>query len=248
MIKTIIPLALASVILIGCGSSSKSKKTIDILDYLPSENTTKTYLKTTKDRGSEQQRDTYVEEVSIDAKTISIKINDKLKRTYSIHDESIIEKEYGASATDTIPMKRFLAKGSTLYSIERSTHNEKIKINGIIVGNKSVESKKTCKLDGKLDELNSYSIPYKDDILKFKCTKKESIETNINEEWEGRLKDYKSGSIDSNYDLSYFYLKKGVGLIVDIDNNCYIKKDGITQINDKSSKCTEESSVHKFFL
>ncbi len=247
MLKTIIPLTLISLVFIGCGSSSKSKKTIDIVDYLPSETATKTYLQTIKNRDGEQERNTFTEEVVSEGKTISIKIDNKLNRSYTIHDESITKKEYGKN-TNSIDIKRFLSKGSTLYTIERSTHNEEIILNKVIVGNRSVESKKTCKLHSEIKELDSYSIPYKDDILKFECIKKESVETKINEEWEGRLKEYKSGSIESDYDLSYFYLKKSIGLIVDIDNNCYVTEDDITRINDKSKKCKQESSIRNFFL
>ena len=247
MLKTIIPLTLISFILIGCGSSSKSKKTVDMLDYLPSETTIKTYLQTIKNKDEEPQRNTFIEEVSIDGKTISIKIDDNLTRSFTVHDESITEKEYGEN-TNSIDMERFISKGSTLYTIERSIHNKKITLNEVIVGSRSVESKKTCKLHSQIKELDSYSIPYKEDILKFECIKKESIETKINEEWEGKLKEYKSGSIESDYDLSYFYLKKGIGLIVEIDNNCYVTQDDITRINDKSKKCNQESSIHNFFL
>jgi len=253
MLKTIIPFTLISILFIGCGSSSKSKKTIDMIDYLPSENSSKTYLQTTKNKDGEQKRTTYIEEISIDDKTTSIKVkyNEdseyKLDRSFTIYNESIIKKEYGLTSND-ITMKRFLSKGTTLYTVEKSTHNEKITLNEIIIGTKSIESKKVCKLHSQIKNLDSYSITYKDDILKFECIKKESIDTKINEEWEGKLKEHKSGSIESNYDLSYFYMKKGVGLIVEIDNNCYTKEKDIIRINDKSKKCEEETSVRKFFL
>ena len=247
MLKTVIPLTLVSLLFIGCGSSSKSKKTIDLLDYFPTEETTKTYLQTTKDKDGEQKRNTYIEKISIEGKTTSIKIEDKLDRSFTAHAESILKKEYGISPY-TVSMKRFLSKGSTLYTLEKSTKNEEIKLNNVIVGNRSVESKKVCKLHSQIDNLDSYSIPYKDDILKFECIKKESIDTKINEEWEGKLKEYKSGSIESDYDLSYFYMKKGIGLIVEIDNNCYVTEDDISRINDKSKECHKESSLRNFFL
>lgn len=244
MLKIIISLTLASVLFVGCGSSSKSTKNIDIADYLPAEDTTKTYLKTTKDKEGENTPDFYTEEVSIKSSTISIKINDKFDRSLTIKDKVIIKKENNT----TIEMERFLSKGSTLYSVEKSRQNKPIKINNVIIGTKSIASKEVCKLDAQIDELDSYSITYEDDILRFECLRKESIETKINEEWEDKLKEYKNGSIDSHYNLSYFYIKKGIGLIVEIDNNCYIKENGITRINDKSKKCDKESSIHKLFI
>ena len=247
MIKMIIPFTLASILFTGCGGSSKSKTTIDLLDYLPSEETEKTYLQTIKNKEEQQIRSTYIETISIEGKTTSVKIDNKLNRTFEAHEESITKNEYGISSNN-ISMQRFLSKGSTLYTLEKSTHNEKIELNDVIVGSRSVESKKVCKLNSQLDKLDSYSIPYKDDILKFECIKKESIETKINEEWEGKLKEHKSGSVESNYDLSNFYLKKGIGLIVEIDNNCYVTEDDISRINDKAKECEKESSVHKFFL
>ena len=247
MIKTVLILTLTSLMLIGCGGSSKSKKKIDVLDYLPSVETSKNYLQTSKNKSGENHRNTYTEVISIEGQTTSIKIEDKLNRSFTAHNESITKKEYG-DLNSTVEMKRFLSVGSTLYSVESSTHNEEIKIGDTVIGLKSIESKKTCKLNKKLKSLTKDSIPYKDDILEFKCIKKESIDTNINEEWEGKLTEYKSGSIDAGYDISYFYLKKGIGLIVDIDDDCYTTKDGVKIVNDKSKKCTTEVYVHKFFL
>ena len=247
MLKMIIPLTFASVLFIGCGSSSKSKKTIDILDYFPTENTTKAYMKLSTNKEEEKTKNFYNEEVFIDKKVTSIKIDEKLDRTFTVYAESITKQEYGVES-NRISMKRFISKGSTLYTVEKSTNNEPIKLNNVIVGNRSVESKRTCKLVAQLDELDTYQIPYKDDILKFECIKKESIETNIDKKWEGKLKEYKSGSVESDYDLSYFYRKKGIGLIVEIDENCYIKEGDISHINDKSKKCINKTSVHKFFL
>ena len=248
MIKMIIPLTLVSILFVGCGGSSKSKKKIDILDYLPSDNTPKNYLQTSKNKSGENHRSTYTEVISLpDEKTISIKIDDKLNRSFTTHKETITRNEYGET-NNTIQMERLISVGSTLYTVENSTHNEEIKIKDTVIGVKSVESKKVCKLNKKLDTLTKDSIPYKDDILEFKCFKTKSIDTNINDEWEGKLTEYKSGSIDADYDISYFYLKKGIGLIVETDDNCYVTKDGVKIINDKSKKCNTETYIHKFFL
>ncbi len=247
MIKTVLMLTLTSLMLIGCGGSSKSKKKIDILDYLPSDDTTKTYLKTSKNKSGEQNKNTYTETVSIDEQTISIKIEDRLNRSFTTHNETITKKEYTES-NNTIQMERFISVGSTLYSVEESTNNEEIKIGDTVIGFKSVESKKSCKLNKKMKSLNRDLFQYKDDILEFKCIQKESVDTNINDAWEGKLKEYKSGSIDAGYDVSYFYLKKGIGLIVDMDDNCFTIKDGVKIIDDKSKKCTTETYVYKFFI
>lgn len=247
MLKIIIPLTIVSFLLIGCGSNSKSKKTIDILDYLPNESITKNYLYTTTDKNGEQKQSTYVEEVEVDGENIFIKIDNNLSRSFEVHDESITEKEYGMTPK-TLILKRFIAKGSELYTFEKTTHNKKITVNDVIIGTRTTELKKVCTFENQLDKLDSYYIPYKDDILKFECLTKENIQTKINEEWEGKLNEYKSGSVDSNYDLSTFYLKKGIGFIVEIDNNCYVQEDEVRQINDKAKKCNQESSTHSFFL
>ena len=247
MIKMIIPLALVSALFVGCGSNSKSKKKIDILDYLPSEDTPKNYLQTSKNKSGENHRSTYEEVITIDKNSISIKIKDKLNRRFITHNDTITKNEYGET-NNTIQMERFISVGSTLYSVENSTNNEEIKIGNAVIGRKSVESQKTCKLNKKLESLTKDPFHYKDDILEFKCTKKESVDTYINEEWEGKLTEYTSGSMDTDYDISYFYLKKGIGLIVDVDDNCYTTKNGIKVINDKAKKCSAETYVHKFFL
>ena len=247
MIKTVLSLTLMSLLFIGCGGSSKSKKKIDILDYLPSEEMSKNYLQTSKNKSGENHRITYTEVISIEGQTTSIKIDDTLNRRFTTHNESITKEEYG-ERNNTIQMERFISVGSVLYTVENSTHNEEIKIGDTVIGTKSVESKKVCKLNKELDTLTKDSIPYKDDILEFKCTKEDSIDTKIDEEWEGKLTEYKSGSIDADYDISYFYLKKGVGLIVDINNDCFTTKNGVKIINDDAKKCSTEIYTHKFFL
>jgi len=240
--KRVLLLTATLLLIGGCGSTKHKKETINISNYLPSLDTTKSFL-TITDSGS---RNLYEESITISANSIFIKSDDLLNRELTINDSDIREKNFDTNKTKVL--KKFISEGDTLYTLPKITKVEDIKFEDTILGTKNIESTKICKLEKKLDKLEDYDIKYNDDILKFKCIEEKKIVTHVKE----NLPDYihlTNGEEKSDYDVSYFYMKKDIGLIVKINDDCIIKNsNGDKRISDSSKKCDEEHYSHTFFL
>jgi len=225
----------------GCGST-KHKNSINMVEYLPSSDTTKKFF-TTKDNGD---TDFYEETITINGNKINIEKDNKLVRTITINDTNIIENDIDNNLSKIL--KKFISEGDTLYTLPKTTKIEDIKFEDTLLGTKKIESTKTCKLEKKLSQLEDYDIKYHDDILKFKCIEEKKIVTDIKDD----LPDYinlTDGEEKSDYDISYFYMKKGIGLIVEINDDCLIKSSkGVIRVSDSSKSCDEKHYSHTFFL
>jgi hypothetical protein len=234
MKKTLITLTLLS-LLVGCGGTSKSKSTIDIADYLPSEDVENTYIHTS----SSGTRDQTVEEVSINNNIITIKVEDNISKTITINEQFIVVKELNTNLTKTY--ERFISKGGTLYTLSISTVNEEIKFEESVIGTKSTDSTKKCKLKGKIDKLHKDTfIQFTGDILEFECIESKSIVTQLRDGLPDFI-DLQEGEEKTDDDISYFYMKKGIGVIAEINDDCIIKDaDGKKTINDTLQECHEE--------
>ena len=228
--------------IVGCGSTSKKKNNINMVDYMPSSDITKKFF-TTKDNGD---TNFYEESINVNGNNITVKKDDLLTRTVTINETTIVEDDIDNNLTKIL--KKSISIGEILYTLPKITTIENIKFEDTILGTKNIESTKTCKLEKKLTKLEDYDIKYNDDILKFKCIEDKKIVTHVKD----NLPDYinlTNGEEKSDYDISYFYMKKDIGLIVEINDDCLVKNnDGVTRINDLSKSCDEKHYSHTFFL
>ncbi|MCK4442750.1 MAG: hypothetical protein KAU90_12150 [Sulfurovaceae bacterium] len=229
----------------GCGSTNKKKDSINMVDYIPSLNTkniNKKFL-IIKDNGV---RDVYDESITVNNNTISVKKDDLLTRIVTINDTSIVEDDIDNNLTKIL--KKSISVGDILYTLPKSIKIEDIKIEDTILGTKKIESTKTCKLENKLTKLEDHDMIYNYDILKFKCIEEKKIVTDVKDD----LPEYitlTNGEEKSDYDISYFYMAKNIGLIVKINDDCLVKNnDGVLRINDSFKKCDEKHYSHTFFL
>jgi hypothetical protein len=244
-ITTILPLAIAS-LLLGCGSNSKSKGSIDISEYLPTQDMNKNFLQTLND-GNSYNRNTYSETIERNENQLVYKIDNNTVRTITINENNITQNEFEENKTIVTTMERFVDKGDTLFTQEQSNQIENIILDDVVLGTKRTESVKKCKLDGKSNKLDTYSIPYEGDILMFKCIEEKSIVTTVRDNLPEYI-DLQNGEVKSDNDISYFYLKKGVGLIAYINDDCIVEEGGVKKINDKAQECKNKTYIHNFFL
>ncbi len=230
------------ILLIGCGSDGTKSTTIDVANYYPNKNMVKSFYVIT-DSGDNSQ---YDEEIYIDKGIITVKVDDIIKRTITINDNEIIQKDSDDNLTKI--MERYIKAGGVLYTLPKSKIIKDIKFEDTILGHKSIESTTTCRLEGTIDKLDNYDIKYSGDILKFKCIEDKKIITKLKED----LPDYinlHDGEEKSDYDISYFYMKKDVGLIAKIDDDCIVEdKANGTRVNDTSLRCKERRYTHTFYL
>jgi len=242
MINKWIPLTLIP-FLFGCSSSTNSHST-DMKDYFPVNLDSKNFLETSNN-GNNSDKKTYTELITKNNNALTYKIDNKITRIVTINNDDIIENNI-ENRPHTKTITRYVSTGSKLYVLTQDT-KEDILLEGALLGNKTVHSVKTCRLAGKIKELDQYTIPYSGDILKFKCIEKKTIITDIKD----NLPDYitlKDGEVKSDNDISYFYMKRDVGLIVSIDNNCYINKGDTLIINDTSKSCKKTTYTRHFYL
>jgi hypothetical protein len=232
----------------GCGSSSShKKKDVNITDYLPRTNQTKSFL-TTRD-GSP---DLYKEKITVKGNKITIKIDNKVARVYTINESNVTLRDNDKNITATLT--KYLNKGDTLYSIPTTQKVEYIKLNDTLLGTKTIERTISCKLEDKLKKFIDYDIKYDGDILKFKCIQDIEEITKKEDNLSDSISEYltiKNGKETKAYDISYFYMKKDEGLIAYIDDNCTIEnKDKKMIVDDrllKTTKCIETHYTHTFY-
>jgi len=228
-------------VFIGCGSTLNKTKSVNMADYFPNKNIIKSFYKIT-DSGD---NDLYDEHISIDKNIITIKVDGATKRVITINDSTIVELNSDDNLTRV--MERVIKEGKILYTLPKSTTIKDIKFEDNILGHETIESTKTCKLETKLDKLDKYDIKYKGNLLKFKCIEDKTIVTKVKD----NLPDYinlTDGKEKSDYDISYFYMKEGLGVIVEINDDCVVEKNGVERVNDLSSQCKEKRYTHTFFL
>ena len=54
--------------------------------------------------------------------------------------------------------------------------------------------------------------------------------------------------IQNDYDISYFYMKKELGIVAIVNKDCMISGGDFEIINDKLSVCLNEALSYEFFL
>ncbi len=230
-------------LLIGCGSNGGESTTIDVANYYPSKNMVKSFYMIT-DSGDNNQ---YDEDIYIDKSVITVRVDDTIKRIITIDDNEIIQKDIEDNLTKT--MKRYIKAGGVLYTLPKSTIIKDIKFEDTILGHKSIESTTTCRLEKTLNKLDDYDIKYSGDILKFKCIEDKKIITKLKEDLPEYI-DLHDGEEKSDYDISYFYMKRDIGLIAQIDDDCIVedRANNSTRVNDTSLRCKERRYTHTFYL
>ncbi len=229
------------IIFIGCGSTSSSENSVDMANYFPDTNRVKSFY-TITDSGD---NDLYDEHISIDKNTITVKVDNIINRVITINDSDIVQLDSDDNLTRV--MERNLEVGKILYTLPKSTVVKDIKFEDTILGQETIESTKTCRLEQEMDKLDNYDIKYSGNILKFKCIEDKSIVTTVKDD----LPDYitlTDGEEKSDYDISYFYMEEGVGIIAEINDDCIVENDEITRVNDLSKECKEKRYIHTFFL
>ena len=228
-------------LLTGCGSSSDKTK-IDIASYLPIKSVEKSYLQTTQGDGGNVIK----ESVTVADKVITIKgENNVTSKTLTIEDDTIIVVDKIKESIKSY--KRNISVGSNLYSSTIGPITEDINFNNRKIATKTTKTVKRCNFEDELDALNDYSINYSKDILKFKCTEIKTVTTKV----EDNLPSYitlKDGEVQEGYNVSYFYLKKDIGLIADINDNCIVQKNDINATDDRVIDCIEGTKEYSYKL
>ncbi|HHB95049.1 MAG TPA: hypothetical protein ENK88_07880, partial [Campylobacterales bacterium] len=125
-------LFIATLLFIGCGSTSKKNNNINMVDYIPSSDTTKKFF-TTKDNGD---TNFYEESITVNGNKINIKKDNLLNRTLTINETTIIEDDIDTNLSKVL--KKSISEGDTLYTLPKITTIEDIKFEDTILGTKNI--------------------------------------------------------------------------------------------------------------
>jgi hypothetical protein len=246
MRKSIISVTILS-LLIGCGggSSSSSKgEQIDLADYFPIKSIEKRFKEINRSGKDLKELDTnyYTENI-----TISNFNKEKGTRTItSTSDEGetkevTVINEANITTTDednkVTTFNRISYIGSTVMSSSRKT-SEKVEI-----GTLTYDIKMNCKLEKKLSEFEQNDFKYTGDILKMKCISSGTIDVEVKESLASLIKIDGSHKV---YNVSYAYIKKDIGDIAYIDDNCIAEDDAMELANDVAG-CTVTQKEYDFY-
>jgi len=243
MIKKLIPFTLLP-LFIGCGSSSSGTGSIDLSAYLPTTDMTKSYLLTI-DNGVSTSRETYEETITRNQDQVDYHRDGLLTKRITIQTETLQKEEANLS----LEVERFVDVGDTIFTQEYATKVEDIKILDSVIGTQTTNAVKRCKVDQALEELVISDIPYEGEILKIKCTEEKTIVTDVKDDLDSDYITLEDGEVKSDNDISYVYIKKGLGIIVEINDNCLVEDDqGNLKVDDTANSCKSETYTHNFFL
>jgi len=234
MYKSVLPFTLLFALL-GCGSSSSNKNTIDLAEYLPKNSMNKNYTEFKSDKNRQ-----YTETITRQPSTITTKIDNVTKQIDEIEDENITRR-YFDDQNNTYGLKRNISPGDTIFTNDTTNELEKIMVGSQEVGKRSVSENLSCKLEGIIDNYKFNLFEYHNydgehNIIKIKCITQATTKIEIYPEYRGVVA-YKDGISESKNDISYIYMQKELGKVAMINKDCVI--DAANNIIDDSAKESE---------
>lgn len=246
MKKYVISVALI-LILNGCGEED-GRSTIDIVDYLPSDNFEKVYTDVVK-FNTEFIDKTYIDNILVEPNMITTKREDIVTgiTTVSSDDVKFLSVNELNSSNS---YKRNIYIGDKVSNTIAVDERKQLTIDSEIIGEKHTQVIESCVLENKLNIYTFDYSPYqnrtisykyenydgKHDILKLKCTSIETVNTLIYSEYNNTIR---------KDNISYQYFQKGLGMIVTVDNDCIIDIDGnIVDDRVNEDECIGEQYHH----
>ena len=248
MNKKYISLVVVALLLSACGGSSSSSKndgkgSIDLVEYLPSKSMTKTFSSVERD-GDDVDTSHYEELIEVKGNTITTTVNSKLEEKIVFSDTNITTTSFDEDGNDIDNSFRYVDLGDTLLSkkITFSENND--------LGKISTDLDFTCKLKSKESKFEKNDHIYTGDLLKIECIGDGEIVYDIKQTLlDAGVASDLNGS-HSIYNTSYVYLKKGIGEVASINDDCVTNEKLPKVVNDKakSTECVKKKYEYEFYL
>ena len=243
MNKNYLIFALAITLFTGCGSSSSTDKkndgkgAIDLAEYFPSKTMTKTISSVERD-GDSVNPSHRNEIINVANNTISTTVDTKLTEKIVISDTNITITDFEDNTTHSI--YRHVDIGDTVFSAKKkkSENND--------LGKITYDFNLNCKLKSKESRFEKNDNVYTGDLLKIECINEGTVVYDIKPSLINVVAHDLNGS-HSFYDASYSYLKKGLGEVASIDDNC-IPNEILSAIIDdrKSGEACKKKNVYAY--
>ena len=243
MKQTLLSLTLLS-LLVGCGggsSSSNSTKKIDLSDYFPKADIVKNFVEIQKagTKFMDINNSYFTENITVKSAngitTITTKDGEVVTNTVVIDEHKINETKIENEKKKIMTMNRQVNKGDTLFVENINSSSEEA------IGTITQTGTFKCILEDNIFDFQEGDHKYTGDILKIKCILDEKKTTTVKKELLEFVAD--TNGSDTIYNVFYRYIKKEVGMIATIDNNCIENK----LVNDKKD-CIPTEKNYQFYL
>jgi len=243
-------LTLAVVLCTGCGSSSKSsiksndgEGKIDLREYYPKESIAKTFNLVERD-GDNVYNSNSIETIEVVDDTITTRIDTEVIEKVVFTDKNITTSSFDDGKTEIDKMYRHIDLGDTVLKDTRaSTVNNDL--GQIITTLTSI-----CKVKSKEERFEKNDHIYKGDLLKIECISEGTIVYDIKQAILNAGAATDLNGTHNIYDTSYIYVKKDLGVVATIDNDCVTNSKIPGLINDKAAEaeCIKKQYGYEFYI
>jgi len=252
MNKQYISLVVAVTLLTACGGGSSSSSSqndgegsIDLAEYYPNKSMNKTFITVDREISDEvAEKSHYDEIIEVVAHTITTTEDGEVVEKVLISDKNITTTVIDDGETGIDNMFRHVDLGDTLISEKRNF----TETNDLGVITTTLEY--TCKVESKENKFEKDDNIYTGDLLKIACVSEGEVIYDVKQAIldAGAASDL-NGS-HSIYNKSYVYLKKDLGEVAYINDDCVTNAKLPMLINDKanSSDCKGEQYEYEFYL
>lgn len=237
-----------AIFFIGCGSSNDSNQKsmndgigdIDLVSYFPAVSTTRTY--STVNRYGVNLTDvanTYSsEEIVVEPNKVTTKEDNKITEIMT-YDDTNITTLMVSDKNETQTIYRHVDIGDTIATFQNDINesNDLGKIQG------TIDSQ--CIIESKENSFSKNDHVYSGDLLKVKCITQGDITYTIKPDLLTYVKDL-NGTHES-YDVSYLYLKKDVGEVASINDNCIPNENILNLVDDRQTDCNQTLYTYDFY-
>ncbi|CAA6809191.1 MAG: Unknown protein [uncultured Sulfurovum sp.] len=253
MNKTYLSLALMTLPLLfsACGGSSSSssdskndgKGSIDFKEYFPIKDMSKLFITTQRD-GDDIQRSSYSEVINVNGNAISTTVNTKLIEKVVFTDTNITTTDTEDDETTVNSIFRNIDLGDTLFTQKQ----ESTESNDLGTINTSLNY--TCILKSKEEKFEKGDNLYSGDLLKIECVAQGNVIYDIKQTILDAGAATDLNGTHTIYDTSYIYLKKELGLVAFINDDCITNAKLPFLINDnaKTTACIKQKYDYEFYI
>ena len=247
--KTIYMALAAAVLLTACGGSSSSSKAndgkgdIDFKQYFPNASMTKTFISIDRD-GDDINKSHYDKIVNVNGETITYTEDTEIVRKVVFTDKNITTTYTEDNKTEVNSVLRHIDLGDTIFS------NKESRIQNNALGRITATLNQVCKVKSKEEKFEKGDNIYTGDLLKIECITDGKIFYDIKQAILDAGLGLDLNGTHTIYDTSYVYLKKDLGEIAYIDDDCITNEKLSMVVNDKAAtkECKKIKYDYEFYL
>ena len=249
MNKKYLLMSFVIVLFTACGGNTSSftanngKGSIDLKEYYPNQSISKTFTSTKRD-GDNIDKSHYTKIIIVSGNTITTTVNTKVVEKVLFTDTNITTTTTENNKTEVEVMFRNFDIGNTLFSkkTESSENNALGKITTIL--------DKVCKLQSKEEKFQKDDNIYEKDLLKIECISQGKIVYAVKQDILDVGVATDLNGTHEIYDKSYIYLKKGLGKVVMINDDCITNEKLLMIIDDRArtSTCVKKKYQYDFYI